>query len=89
MPPRTIFVLLEGVGVGSAREEQGMRGLGIDNGGFEVSRRQSVKKKAVRKGENTFIVMGASVVIRAAREGIGAVRRTWFVNQADVVIAQG
>ena len=32
--------------------------------------------------------MGTGVVIRAARQGIGAIRGTWLMEEADVVVAE-
>ena len=80
-------MLCEGVGVGPVREEQGVRGLCGDNGGFQVSCHQGAKEKVIGEGKDMFVVMGAIVMIGAMGEGIGAIRRTWFMDQADIVVA--
>jgi hypothetical protein len=47
--------------------------LGGEKGGVEISGGHGAKKQGVGQGEDAVIVMGASVMIGAAREGISAV----------------
>ena len=87
MPPRAIVMTRERVGVGPAREERGVGGLGVDDGGFKVSCHQGTEEKVVGEGENAFVVMGSSVMIGVAGKGVSTIGCARLVNQANIVVA--
>ena len=88
IPPGTVGVLLQRIGVGPLGKEGGVGGLGGEKGGVKISGGHSAKKQGVRQGEDTVVVIDASVMIGAAREGVGAVGSARLVEEADVVVAE-
>ena len=73
IPPRAVRVLLQRVGIGPLGKEGGMGGLGSEKGSVKISGGHGAKKQGVRQGEDTVVIMDSSVMIWAAREGIGVV----------------
>ena len=65
-----------------------MCGLGGDESGVEVGGGNGPKEEGVRQGKNAVVVAGTGVVVRAAGQGISAVRSAWFMDEVDVVIAK-
>ena len=54
-------------------KEGGLGGLGGEEGGVKISSGHSTKKQGIGEGEDAVVVMGAGIMIGAARESIGAV----------------
>ena len=81
-------MLLQRVGVGPLGEERGVRGLSGNKSGVEVGGGDGSKKEGVRQGKDAVVIVGASVVVRAVRQGIGAIGRTWLMEKADVIVAE-
>ena len=66
IPPRVIGVSLQRVGVGPLGKEGGVGGLGGNKSGIEVGGGNGPKEEGVRQGEDAIIIVGTSVVVRAA-----------------------
>ena len=66
-----------------------MGGLGGDDGVVKVGCGDSMEEEDIRQGKDMVIIVGASVVVRAAGQGIGVIGGSWFVEEADVVVAEG
>ena len=80
--------MLERVGVGPLGEEGNVGGLSGDKGGIKIGGSNGPKKKGIRQGKDAVVVVGASVVVWAARQGIGAIGSAWLMEKADVVVAE-
>ena len=81
--------MLERVGVGPLGEEGNVGGLSGDKGGVKIGGSNGLKKKGIRQGKYAVIVVGAGVVVWAARQGISAIGSAWLMEKADVVVAEG
>ena len=69
-------------------EEGGMGGLSGDEVNVEVGGGNGVKEEGIGQGEDTVVIVGAGVMVRAAGQGIGAIGSTRFMEEADVVVAK-
>ena len=56
-------MLLQRVGVGPLGEKGGVGGLGSDKSGIEISGGNGLKEEGIWQGEDTIIVVDASVVV--------------------------
>ena len=81
--------MLERVGVGPLGEKGNVGGLSGEKGGVKIGGSDGPKKKGIRQGKYAVVVMGACVVVRAARQGIGAIGSAGLMEEADVVVAKG
>ena len=66
-----------------------MGGLGSDNSVVEAGCGDCIKEKAVWQGEDLVIIVGAGVMVQVVGQGICAIGGTWFMEEADVVVAKG
>jgi hypothetical protein len=80
--------LLQRVGVGPLGEEGGVGGLSGDKGVIEVGSGNGLEEEGVGEGEDAVVIVGTSVVVGAAGEGIGAIGSARFVEESDVVVAE-
>jgi hypothetical protein len=81
-------MLLQRVGVGPLGEEGGVGGLSGDKCVIEVGSGNGLEEEGVGEGKDAVVIVGAGVVVRAAREGVGAVGSARFVEKSDVVITE-
>ena len=82
-------MLGKGVGIGPSGDERGMGGLGCDNGSIEVGCGDGIKKEGIGEGEDAFIIMGASIMVWAVREGVSTIGGSWLVDEVNVIVAKG
>jgi hypothetical protein len=66
-----------------------MGSLGGDDSIVEAGCGDGIKKKAVWQGKDLVIIVGASVVVQAAGQGICTIGGTWLMEEADVVVTEG
>ena len=69
-------------------EKGGVSGLSGDKSGVKVGGRDGPKEEGIWQGKDTVVIVGAGVVIRAVRQGIGAIGSTRLMKEADVVVAE-
>ena len=88
MPPGAIGVLGEGEGESPFGEEGGRVVLPCDAKEVKIRGREGTCEEMIGKGCNVGVICSAISIIRAAREGVGAIGGARFMDKDDIVIAE-
>jgi hypothetical protein len=69
-------------------EEGGVGGLSGEKSGVKVGGSDGPEEEGIRQGKDAVVIVGAGVVVQAARQGVGAIGSARLMEEANVVVAE-
>ena len=88
VPPRAIRMFDERECECPLGEEGGGVALSRDAKEIKIRAREGTCKEMIWKGCDVSVIGGAIGIVRAAREGVGAISGAWFMDKDEVVVAK-